>query len=120
MRGPFSPLSSIEMHRRDMDQARGDEDKKKRHVQDMPYREQSLVHAEFRHLAGCAQASRDVVEGNALESLFLSRDGFVSGRRQLNHGPRIAMQETLTQKETQSKEERSNKHAEPAPAAHFE
>src|SRR6185312_12204086 len=118
--GTSRPARLVQMHRLDMNDARGDEDEKQWHVQDVPNGEQSLIHAEFRNLAGRAQTSRDVVERNTLESFFLSRDSFVSGRRGLNRGTCVAVQKTLTRCMTYGDDERRRDHAQAAPVCCFQ
>src|SRR6185312_393356 len=73
-----SALASIQVYRHDMYDAGGDEDEKQRYVQGVPRPETLLEDAQLGHFPGRPQAPRNVVEGNALESVFLRGDRRVS------------------------------------------
>src|SRR5689334_12307444 len=86
MHAKRSALASIQVYRHDVHDARGDEDEKQRGVQGVPHAEEFLEGAKLRHFPGCAQSPRDIVKGDALESLLLRGDRFVSRSHCLDRG----------------------------------
>jgi len=118
MHAKRSALASIQVYRHDMHDARGDQDEEERHVQGVPHPEPFLEDTELRYCPCRAQSLRNMVEGNALEALFLSGNGLVSRGRGLYHGVRATAHEALARPGASADHERGRDNGWTTPVAH--
>src|SRR4051794_28631720 len=103
-----------------MHDAGGNEHEKQRHMQNVPYGEQSLVDPEFDYLPCDLHPSRDVVERNALESVALPGDCFMTCRCDADSRTHVAAQPRSPIRITERDCQRREQDASRTPLAHVE
>ncbi len=85
-------VRSIDVHSNHVNYRRNDQDKKERHVQQMPYGKEAFVPFELRNLPGSDEPPIDVSRGGAMQARALSGDRRRTARGRFQRPPHVHAQ----------------------------